>query len=62
MTTPAVAKAVCVRCGGDVVTPVRDPHAVAWLGEGASTWCSQECWDDDVDALIEAAGSAGRSL
>jgi hypothetical protein len=53
---------VCARCDGDVVTPVRDPHAVAWLGDGASTWCSQDCMVADAEQRIEAAGSAGWSV
>jgi hypothetical protein len=44
----------CDFCGGPILVPVRDPVAVSWLGDQASTWCSQACMTAQAEARIEA--------
>ena len=51
------AEVWCDWCDGPVVEPVRDAEAVAWLGKGASTFCSKACLDAHDEQRINAAGN-----
>lgn len=46
----------CDFCERPVATPIRDPEAVSWLGDGAATFCSTDCLDAYDEHRINAAG------
>ena len=47
----------CAWCDSPVVEPVRDAEAVAWLGKGAATYCTQACLDAHDEAAQNAEGN-----
>lgn len=47
----------CDWCDSEVTEPVRDEQAVAWIGDGASTYCSRACMEAHTEHRINAAGN-----